>query len=145
MKRFLAVILAVVIMAVPLCVGAVALDGEATYENIVSPRYSNLASITSGISKGLLGFVTCTSNFVSSETDKTFVLTCYLQRTDGSAAWSNYKSETKTFTGKGSHTIEKSWFAPAGYAYRTYTKLQVKNSAGTVVETATKASGVIYK
>ena len=145
MKRFLAVILAVTMMVVPLCVGAVASDGETNYDDLVAPCYTYINSISAGLSKGALGFVTCTSDFISFETDKTFVLTCYLQRTDGSAAWSNYKSETKTFTGKGSFTIEKSWFAPANYAYRTYTKVQVKNSAGTVVETVTKASGVIYK
>lgn len=145
MKRLLAVILAVILMIVPLCVGAVASE-DTTSESVVMPRYTTINSISSGISKGLLGFVDCTSNFVSFETDKTFVLTCYLQRTDEDSGWSNYKSKSETFSGDGlSFSIDKSWFAPAGYAYRTYTKLQVKNSAGTVVETATIASSVIYK
>lgn len=141
MKRIISLLLTVVLLVAPLGVSSYA---EANYDDLVTPCYDNLDMIGAGISKGLLGFVNCTSDFVSFETDKTFVLTCYLQRTDGESGWVNYKSKTETFTGKGSYYIEKSWFAPSGYAYRTYTKLQIKNSAGTIVETATKGSGVYY-
>lgn len=145
MKRILSIILAVIIMAVPMCLGAMAADSETNDDDSVAPRYQNLTEISAGISEGILGFVNCTSDFLSYETDKTFVLTCYLQRTDENSGWSNYKSESETFSGKGIFSINKSWFAPAGYAYRVYTKLQVKNSAGTIVETATIASYVVYK
>ena len=141
MKRIISLLLTVVLLVAPLGISAYA---ETNYDDLVSPCYTYLNSISSGISEGVLGFVNCTSNFISFETNKTFVLTCYLQRTDGESGWVNYKTKTETFTGKGSHTIEKSWFAPSGYAYRTYTKLQIKNSAGTIVETATKGSGVYY-
>lgn len=145
MKKFLSLILAVILMAMPLCVESYASDGDVNYDDLVAPCYNNLSRISAGISEGILGFVTCTSDFASFETDKTFVLTCYLQRTDGTHAWENYKSKSETYSGKGGLTIEKNWFAPAGNDYRTYTKLEVKNSAGTIVETATKASGIIYK
>lgn len=141
MKKIISILLALVLLAAPLGVSAYA---EANYDDLVSPCYDNLTSISAGISEGFLGFVTCTSDFISYQNDKTFVLTCYLQRTDGNSGWVNYKSKSETFTGKGSYYIEKSWFAPSGYAYRTYTKLQIKNSAGTVIETATKASAVYY-
>ena len=141
MKKIVALLLTVVLLAAPLGMSAYA---EANYDDLVAPCYTYLNSISAGISEGVLGFVTCTSDFISSETNKTFVLTCYLQRTDGESGWVNYKSKTETFTGKGYYDIEKSWFAPSGYAYRTYTKLQIKNSAGTVVETATVASAVYY-
>lgn len=141
MKRIISLLLTAVLLVAPLGVSSYA---EANYDDLVSPCYTYLNSISAGISDRALGFVTCTSDFISSETNKTFVLTCYLQRTDGESGWVNYKSKTETFTGKGSYYIEKSWFAPSGYAYRTYTKLQIKNSAGTIVETATKGSGVYY-
>ena len=141
MKKFLSLLLVVVLLAAPLGVSAYA---ETNYDDLVMPCYDNVDIISAGISKGVLGFVNCTSDFVSYATDKTFVLTCYLQRTDGESAWVNYKSKTETYTGKGSYTISKSWFAPSGYAYRVYTKLQIKNSAGTIVETATVASAVHY-
>lgn len=145
MKKFLSLILAVILMVTPLFVQAYASESDVNYDNLVAPCYNNLDSVGACISKGVLGFVTCTSDFISFQADKTFVLTCYLQRTDGTYAWENYKSTSETYTDYGSYFIEKNWFAPAGYDYRVLTKLQVKNSAGTVVETATVASSVIYK
>lgn len=108
-------------------------------------RYSYIAAIYASIAKGSLGFVTCTSSFTVPSTSYTIVLTCILQRTDGSEAWSNYKSKSETFTGTSTDLIEKSWYAPSGYAYRTYTKVVVKNSSGTVLETEHIVSNVLYK
>lgn len=145
MKKLLSLILALIMLAVPMCVQTYATEGETNYDDLVMPCYTYISSISAGISKGTLGFVDCLSDFVSFDNGLTFVLTCTLQRTDGSDAWSAYKSKSETYSGMGSYTIEKSWFAPANYAYRVLTTLTVKNSAGTVVETATKASAVLYK
>lgn len=145
MKKFLSLILAVILSVAPLCINASASDSDVNYDDLVAPCYDNLTAIGACISNGVLGFVTCTSAFISYETDKTFVLTCYLQRTNGSSAWANYKSTSETYSGKGSYTIEKKWFAPANYNYRVLTKLDVKNSSGTIVETATITSNVLYK
>ena len=146
MKKLLSFILAFVLFAMPMCVGTYASDGDVNYDDLIMPCYTYIDSVGAGISEAALGFVNCTSSCTSFQADKTFVLTCTLQRTDGSSAWANYKTATETFSGKGSFTISKTWFAPATYdAYRVLTTLTVKNSAGTVVETATKASGVIYK
>lgn len=145
MKKILSLVLAVIMMTMPLCVESYASDGDINYDDLVAPCYTYIDSISAGISEGILGFVTCTSAFTSFDSGKTFVLTCYLQRTDASSAWENYKSKSETYSGKGSYAFEKNWFAPGPYDYRTVTKLEVKNSAGTIVETATKASAVIYK
>ena len=145
MKKLLSVILAFVLIALPMCVEAYASDGEANYDDLVMPCYDYVSSVSAGLSEAILGFVNCTSNCTSFQADKTFVLTCTLQRCTASSAWMTYKTTTETFSGKGSFTIEKKWFAPANYAYRVYTTVTVKNSAGTVVETASVASGVLYK
>ena len=145
MKKLLSFILAFVLLAMPMCVEAYASEGDVNYDDLVMPCYDYISSIGSGISEAALGFVNCTSNCISFQTDKTFVLTCTLQRCTASTPWEAYKTKTETFSGKGSFTIEKTWFAPAPYDYRVLTTLTVKNSAGTVVETATNASGVIYK
>lgn len=145
MKRIFSIVLAVIMMVLPLSVSTIASGGDANYDDLVAPCYNNISSISAGITKGVLGFVTCTSHFKSVENGKTFVMTCYLQRTDGSDSWANYKSTSETYSGGGSYIIEKDWFAPAGYAYRTYTKVQVKNSAGTVIETITTFSATLYK
>ncbi len=145
MKKLLSIILAFIMLAMPMCIEAYASDGETNYDDLVMPCYTYISSISAGISEGLLGFAVCFSDCSSFQADKTFVLTCTLQRTDGSHAWESYKTTTETFSGKGSFTIEKKWFTPINYTYRVLTTLSVKNSAGTVVETASRASGVLYK
>ena len=145
MKKSLSIILAVILLIAPMCIEAYASDGEANYDDLIMPCYDYISSISAGITEGVLGFATCFSNCTSFQADKTFVLTCTMQRTDGSDAWQAYKTTTETFSGKGNFTIEKKWFAPANYAYRVLTTVVVKNSAGTTVETATRSSGVLYK
>lgn len=145
MKRILSIFLAMIIMVTPLCVSTVAVETETNYDDQIAPCYVYVEALYASITKGSLGFVTCLSKFNTFDTSKTYVLTCYLQRTDGSSAWSNYKSKSETFTGGGSFDIEKTWFAPAGYAYRTKTEVKVKNSSGTVLETVSNTSSVLYK
>lgn len=145
MKKLLSFILAFVMLIVPMCIEAHASDGDVNYDDLVMPCYIYIDSISAGITEGVLGFVICLSDFICLQTDKNYVLTCTLQRCTASSAWENYKSKTETFSGKGSFTIEKTWFAPASYDYRVLTTLTVKNSAGTVVETASRSSGVLYK
>lgn len=145
MKKLVSFILAFILITVPMCVEAYASDGDFSYDNTIMPRYTYIDSVRAGISEAALGFVNCTSNCISFQSDKTFVLTCILQRTDGTYAWENYKTSTETFSGMGSFTIAKTWFAPANYDYRVKTTVIVKNSSGLIVETTTKASGVIYK
>ncbi len=146
MKKLLSFVLALVLFAAPMCVEAYASDGDVNYDDLVMPCFTYIDSISAGISEAALGFVNCTSNVISFQADKTFVLTCTLQRTDGSSPWEAYKTKTETFSGKGSFTIEKTWFAPATYdGYRVYTVVTVKNSSGMPVETATITSGVVYK
>ena len=80
MKKFIALLLTIVLLAAPLGMSAYA---ETNYDDLVAPCYTYVDIISAGISEGVLGFVNCTSDFVSFENNKTFVLTCYLQRTDG--------------------------------------------------------------
>ncbi len=145
MKKLLSFILAFILMAVPMCVEAYASDGETGEDTPIMPRYTYISSMSAGIIEGVLGFVTCASDCTSFQADKTFVVACNLQRCTASSAWETYKTTSETFSGKGIFTVEKNWFAPANYAYRVYTTVIVKNSSGLIVETATKASGVIYK
>ena len=152
MRRIIALILSIV-MCISCGITASAADDYNTdytsssqqEDIIVTPRYTYLATLSAGIAKEALGFVTCTSTYGCMYKGYTFTLTCTLQRTDGNTGWINYKSETKTFTEIGTEGLEKLWFAPAGYAYRTHTKIVIKNASGTVVETATGVSPTIYK
>lgn len=145
MKKITSFILAFVLFAMPLCIEAYAAETDVNYDDQIMPCYTYLSSISAGISAGSLGFANCISNIDSFQADKTFVLTCSLQRCTASDPWTVYKSKTETFSGKGSFTIDKSWFAPSNYDYRVVTSVSIKNSSGTVVETASKASGILYK
>lgn len=112
----------------------------------VMPRYTYLNNVTAGIGKKALGFVLCESTYNCMHEGYTFILTCTLQRTDGTTGWINYKTESATYTEIGTRGFDKTWFAPAGYAYRTLTKIEIKsNSTGKIVETATSDSPVLYK
>ena len=144
MKKLISLILALVLIAVPLSIETFAAELETNYDDLVMPCYTYIISITSALEKGSLGFVTCLSSVSGATSSTTFTITCSLQRFNGSM-WENYKTKSETFSGVGHNAIEKSWYAPAGYTYRTLTTITVKNSAGTVVETASLASKTLVK
>lgn len=145
MKKTLSLFLSL-ILCFSCCLVASAESPIGTESSDVMPRYTYLASVSAGIDKKAFGFVLCESTYACVYEGYTFILTCTLQRTDGTTGWINYKTESETFTDLGTNIIEKTWFAPAGYAYRTLTKIQIKsNSTGQIVETATSDSPVLYK
>ncbi len=112
----------------------------------VTPRYKYLAFVTATIGEKPSDNVICSSTYNCMYNGYTFTLTCTLQRADGSeTGWVNYKSASQSYTGMGAHGIEKIWYAPAGYAYRTLTTIVIKNASGTIVEQETCRSTVIYK
>ena len=148
MKKILALILSI-IMSITCCLSVAASENlgiTGDLEAVVTPRYTHINSISATIGERALGFVLCASTYSCMLDNYTFVLTCTLQRTDGTTGWVNYKTETQTFTDLGTNVLENTWFAPAGYAYRTYTTIVVKNSrTSKVVETATTYSPTLYK
>ena len=153
MKKFFTILLTTIIFTV-CCLNVTA--NNITNENntpffastnqSITPRYILLSYVSAGIVEKSLGFIQCTSTANCMYDGYTFVLTCTLQRTDGSTGWVNYKTYTETFLDLGENVIEKSWFAPAGYTYRTYTEIVIKNGrTNKVVETATAKSPMVYK
>ncbi|MBP3446409.1 MAG: hypothetical protein J6K64_03940 [Clostridia bacterium] len=153
MKKILSLFLSIIIFTV-CCLNVTAnnitnenntLFSTATSQN-VTPRYILLSYVSAGIAEESFGFIRCTSTANCMHDGYTFVLTCTLQRTDGSTGWVNYKTQTETFLDLGENSIEKSWFAPAGYTYRTHTEIVIKNGrTNKVVETATADSPLVYK
>lgn len=154
MKRFLSVVLALVMLAsLPINVCAANATDESEGQVVINelsndgitPRFTYLSVVSASIDKGALGFVTCASTYSCVHTGLIITLTCVLQRTDGSSTgWVTYKTAGDSFSGGAGHGIEKTWFAPAGYAYRTYTTVLVYSS-GTLVEKATCYSSTLYK
>ena len=112
----------------------------------VTPRYKYLAFITACIDERSSGNVLCASTYNCMYSGYTFTLTCTLQQADGSVAgWVNYKTASQTYTTIGAHGMERTWYAPAGYAYRTLTTIVIKNASGVVVEEETCYSNTLYK
>lgn len=148
MKKALALILSLIILSIScFSVSATSIEANKLSSPLtVSPRYTHIATVSATIGEKSLGFVLCGSTYTCLLDNYTFTLTCTLQRTDGSTGWQDYKTHTETFTDVGTNIIEKTWYAPAGYTYRTYTTVVVKNSrTGKVVETATADSPFIYR
>lgn len=136
MKRIIAALLAAIMMIMPMCVETFA--EETNYDDLVMPCYDYIQTLRSTITEGSLGFVTIYSSTYCESSDKTVVLNSHLQQSaNGSSGWSNYKSYSTTKTGTGTSEIEKTIYAPAGYYYRTYTHVQVKNSSNVIVEVET--------
>ena len=144
MKKILVLILAAILMAIPMCVESYAAD-DTNYDDLVAPCYTHISVIRAILSEGILGFVTCTSNGVTFKENVTMEVTCCLQRCTEDTVWEDYKTKTETLNESGTLTIEKNWFAPANYAYRVKTTVKIKSTSGTVLETATLNSNVIYK
>lgn len=143
MKKLFCTVLAIIMLVVPFTLSTAA--QTVNYDDLVAPCYYYFSNLYTDIKAGSLGFVNCTSTVTTYETDKTVVLTCVLQRKDSSSDWSDYKSKSETYSGMGSYSIDKSWYAPSGYSYRTLARVEIKNSAGTVIETASYASTVLSK
>lgn len=155
MKKFLSLILSIFIIA---SFGTSALaagvydysDSEATFsennESAVTPRYKYLAFVSASIVEKPSDNVLCTSTYNCMYSGYTFTLTCTLQQADGSVAgWVDYKTASQTYTTIGAHGMERTWYAPAGYAYRTLTTIVIKNASGVVVEEETCYSNTLYK
>ena len=153
MKKLVSLFLSVILSAF-CCVGTLAnspVDSDKNFMptsnvTLATPRYTHVSYVGAKIVETTLGFVRCTATAACMFDNYTFVLTCTLQRTNGSTGWTNYKTETETFTELGENIVYDTWYAPAGYTYRTHTEIVIKNSrTGKVVETATADSPFIYR
>jgi len=101
--------------------------------------YVYLSAIGSGLSINTSGYATCSGYLILLE-DYNFSLTLTLQRSNGSG-WSDVKSWSQSFTGMGSHSMQKGYYVYSGYSYRVLTTAKVINGS-TVIETASVSSPI---
>lgn len=136
----------VIVLMLSFAMPAFAAENGASDDEDNPTRYQYVDVVSAAAVKKSFGFILCNSSYNCVSPNTTKVLYCYLQRVDpnGSGGWVNYKSASVTTTDV-NEIIEKTWFAPSGYAYRTYTLVVIKNSAGATLETASVTSHVIYK
>lgn len=136
MKRILCLILSLTLLmlaATPVL--------AAENENTVTPRYTYIGRIYSGLTINSLGLSACNANGYS-PTAASVKLTCRLQRYNGSS-WATVK--TWTATGTDYAAVSKNYAVAKGYTYRLNASFSVYNASGTLLESGTcNSNQVVY-
>lgn len=130
MKRICCLILALLLIMLAV-VPVIATGDEAS----VTPRYSYIAKIYSGLQIGTLGLSACQANCYAENGDSV-VLTAKLQQYNGST-WTTLK--TWSATGEDFATLSKNYAVPKGYTYRLRASCSVYSASGVLLE-----SGICY-
>ncbi|ADY54476.1 hypothetical protein Sgly_0105 [Syntrophobotulus glycolicus DSM 8271] len=136
-KRIVTMVLAL-LLALAACVPAFANSqipvNDVNVNGQQQINYVYLSSIGSGLSIKN-GYATC-SGYLNLLENYNSSITIRLQRSTISSGWADVKSWSSSFSGVGSHSLEKGYYVSSGYTYRVMTIAQVK-SGSTVLETAT--------
>lgn len=106
----------------------------------ITPYYAYLSRIGAGLSIEGNGYAICSGDIVLFKNyDSEITLT--LQRSKNGVSWSNVTSWSKSFSGIGSHSLEKGYYVSPGYTYRILNTSKIK-SGSTILETATCYSSI---
>lgn len=131
-KKFICIVVAVImLMAMPQAVFAKAVDGG----NTVSPMWTYITDIVATLNRS--GDIEASASVNGSNK---FSITATLQEKNGSS-WSEVDSWSETTTIYGD--IIESYPLESGVSYRVKVTVKVYNSAGKVIETATKYSATV--
>lgn len=128
MKRTLCLVLALLLTMLSV-VPVMAAESEPS----VTPRYSHIAQIYSGLSIGTLGISACQASCYA-ESGDSVVLTAKLQRYNGSN-WTTVK--TWSATGDNYASISKNYAVYSGYTYRLCATCAVYDASGVLLESGT--------
>lgn len=130
MKRILSLIL-VMVFFLGFAVPAFAAESESA----VSPRYTYIARLSSGLDISNLGIASCGSScWVPNVGTGTVKFYCRLQRYENST-WKTVKTWSKT--GGTSCVVSESYAVSSGYKYRLRNTCSVYSSAGVLLESGT--------
>lgn len=127
MKRVLSLVLIVTLLTM-LAVPAMAAETD----NGVSPRFTYISKVSTGLSISNIGVASCTANGCAPGV-ASVKITCRLQQYKN-GSWTTIR--TWTGTGTNIASVAQSVAVYSGYTYRTYTSFYVYNSAGSIIETA---------
>ena len=127
-------------LLVALCLIVPSASATATNEKMVQPRYTNITQfyadleLTSGWRADCYAYVKLANSTDSAN------LTMELQRSSNGSSWSTIKAWTTS--GRGTVTLDKSYYVTSGYSYRVVATVEVYTSAGTLAETASAVSQI---
>ena len=102
-----------------------------------TPRYARIIIYEVSLTISPAGLTDCYSRVRLADSTDTATITIELQQKNGST-WSNLKSWS--ISGSDVVSIDKERYVSPGYTYRVYSTVQVYNSSGKLMETATLTS-----
>ncbi len=122
--------------------GTTASAAVAPEENIVQPRFLTVASIVAEREMTFPGLIDCYSDVTLNNLSYTATLKMELQRSSNGTTWTTLKSWNTS--GTSFVALDKSWYVLPGYQYQVKATVEVRNSAGTHLETVTKYSAILH-
>ena len=107
----------------------------------IQPRWTRIFSLTASLDISSSGRADCSSNAMLRISGDSADLTMSLQRSSNGTSWTTVKTWTES--GRGSISMDESWYVLSGYFYRVKATVEVYNSSGTLVESATAYSATV--
>ena len=144
LKKLLTILLMITILVISPYDLVKADEGNASRDDEVQLRYTNLSSISAGLSISNAGTAVCTGT-VTMKKNLDSRLYVHLYKSSSSGAYTRIKTWAQSFSGTGLKSLTKTASVSSGYTYKIKVEVRIYNSAGTVVETAEKwSSNVVY-
>lgn len=129
------------ILILALVLTSIASTSSAYTAPSVQPRWSTMSAFTAQLDVSSLGRMDCTCRARLRDSSNSADLTMSLQRSSNGTSWTTVK--TWTDSGRGSVSMDESWYVLSGYSYRVKATVEVYNSSGTLVESATAYSATV--
>lgn len=140
MKRFVAIVLCVII-AMSFTVIGVAADDTGPSAGLISPMYEVISNIYISLDISSSGKASCFAD-VNTSPAYSCDLTVELQERSGSS-WTTIKTWTATDDGTGYTYVDGIWYVTPG-AYRLKVTAEITNSSGRLVEDPVEYSNTRY-
>ena len=140
MKRFVAIVLCIII-AMSFTVIGVAADDTGPSAGLISPMYEVISNIYISLDISSSGKASCYAD-VDTSPAYSCNLTVELQERSGSS-WTTIKTWTATDDGTGYTYVDSIWYVTPG-AYRLKVTAEITNSSGRLVEDPVEYSNTRY-
>jgi len=132
MKKTVVTILVVCMLALTTTKAYAVSSTSFTDENIISPNYTYILLLSSGLDINSAGKAHCSGSVDASSNSYTAKLTVALQKYSNDS-WQTIKSWSDSGSGQSNLIIEKYYYVANG-TYRVCTTAKIYNSSGTLLE-----------
>lgn len=124
----------ILVLVLVLTSAIVAASAYAPSTEVIQPRWARIYSLTASLDISASGRADCSSSVRVRDSSDSADLTMSLQRSSNGTSWTTVKAWTDS--GRGSVSMDESWYVLSGYSYRVKATAEVYNSSGTLVESA---------